>query len=152
MKVRSGRFSILASVVAFLAVLMSASAVFAQSSDSGEAAGAAMAAGFIGIILVFVLVVYLYMALSLQTIANKTGAENAWLAWIPIANIFLLLNIAKKPAWWFLLCLIPIVSIVIAVMIWMEVAKARNKPDWWGILIIVPLVGIIVPGYLAWAD
>jgi len=43
------------------------------------------------------------MALSLQTIATKTNTENAWLAWIPVVNLILMLNIAKKPIWWFIL-------------------------------------------------
>jgi len=96
--------------------------------------------------------IYVYIALAVQTIAEKTNTENPWLAWIPIANFILLLNIARKPIWWIVLILIPLVNIVIIVMIWMAVAEARNKPSWWGILMIVPGVSIIVPGYLAWAE
>jgi hypothetical protein len=102
--------------------------------------------------LIFAVAVYVYIALALQTIAQKTHTENPWLAWIPIVNIVLLLNIAKKPIWWFLLCLIPLINIVIGIIVWMAVAEARNKPNWWGILIIVPGVNLIVPGYLAWSD
>jgi len=97
-------------------------------------------------------VAYVYVALAFQTIAQKTNTPNGWLAWIPIANIILMLNIAKKPVWWIILFLIPIVNIVIAVMAWMGVAEARNKPSWWGILAIVPVINLIVPGYLAWSD
>jgi Family of unknown function (DUF5684) len=99
-----------------------------------------------------VLCAYVYMSLALSTIATKTGTPNPWLAWIPIANIFLMLGVAKKPMWWFLLFLIPLVNIVIAIMVWMAVAEARGKPNWWGVLMIVPLVNLVVPGYLAWAD
>lgn len=63
-----------------------------------------------------------------------------------------MLGVAKKPMWWFLLFLIPLVNIVIAIMVWMAVAEARGKPNWWGVLMIVPLVNLVVPGYLAWAD
>src|SRR5947208_8757422 len=101
--------------------------------------------------LVFVVAVYVYMALDLQTIANKTKTENSWLAWIPIANLILMLNIAKKPMWWLILFLVPIVNIVIAIMVWMAVAEARGKPSWWGILTIVPVANLIVPGVLAWS-
>ena len=62
------------------------------------------------------------------------------------------LRSAKKPVWWFILFLIPLVNIIIAILVWMGVAEARNKPNWWGILLIVPVIGIIVPGYLAWSD
>ena len=101
---------------------------------------------------VFILATYIYSALCLQTIAKKTSTPQGWLAWIPIANIILMLNIAKKPLWWIILCLIPIVNIVIVVIVWMAIAKARNKPEWWGILVIVPILGLIVPGYLAFSS
>lgn len=102
--------------------------------------------------LLFAAVVYVYISLALMTIASKTNTPNGWLAWIPIVNIILMLNIAQKPVWWIILLLIPLVNIVIAILVWMGIAEARHKPNWWGILMIVPVVGLIVPGYLAWAD
>jgi hypothetical protein len=96
-------------------------------------------------------VMVIYLAICLQTIARKTNTPNGWMAWIPIINIVLMLQIAQKPVWWIILFLVPLVNIVIAVLAWMGIAKAVNKPEWWGILVIVPLVGVIVPGYLAFA-
>jgi hypothetical protein len=150
------RFSLLSRFnlsIAFvvLLILMSAGTALAQSSDDGVAATALS-----GVVLLFVLAigfaVYLYISLALQTIATKTGTPNAWLAWIPIVNIFLMVGVAKKPAWWFVLFLIPLVNIVISIIVWMAIAEARRKPNWWGILTIVPLVNVVVPGYLAWSD
>jgi len=138
-------FSILASLA-----LLTAVPAFAQFEGRGAAAAA------IGVMmlvfLLFFAVFYVYFALALQTIAKKTNTENPWLAWIPIVNIILMLNIAKKPLWWFILCLIPLVNFVVIIIVWMAIAEARGKPNWWGILMIVPLVNFIVPGYLAWAD
>ena len=107
---------------------------------------------FLMVYLICLLALYVYGSLALQTIANKTNTENAWLAWIPIANIVLALNIAKKPIWWIILFFIPLVNIVMFVLVVMGIAEARNKPSWWGILVIVPIVNLIVPGYLAWSD
>jgi type II secretory pathway component PulF len=99
------------------------------------------------------IIFYLYFSYSLYVIAQKTGNEaNAWMAWIPIVNAFLMLQIAGEPMWWFILLLIPIVNIVIGIIVWMKIAEARNKPDWWGLLLLVPFVNIIVPGYLAFSD
>jgi len=105
-----------------------------------------------GFVLVCFAVGYVYVALALQTIAQKTHTENGWLAWIPIANIILMLNVAKKPIWWIILFLIPLVNLIMAILVWMGIAVARGKASWWGILIIVPVVNLIVPGYLAWSD
>jgi len=103
-------------------------------------------------VLLFGLAAYIYLSLALQTMANMTRAGNAWLAWIPIVNIILMLNIAKKPLWWIVLCLIPLANIVILILVWMGLAEARGRARFWGLLMIVPLVDSIVPGYLAWSD
>ena len=102
--------------------------------------------------LIFFALIYVYVALALQTIATKTNTANAWLAWIPIVNIFLMLNVAQKPLWWFILFLIPIANIVVGILVWMAIAERRGKPSWWGVMVIVPVMNIIMPGYLAWAD
>jgi hypothetical protein len=153
MKTLPGRRSTLKTVaISFLASLTWLMAVPLFADEPSGAAGAAMAGGFFLVMLVVFAAFYVYFALALQTIAKKTNTENDWWAWIPILNILLMLNIAKKPAWWIILFFIPLVSIVIAIIVFMAIAEARNKPSWWGILMIVPVVNFIVPGYLAWAD
>jgi hypothetical protein len=113
---------------------------------------AVLGAGVVGFFLIFLLAMYVYVALALQTIAQKTNTENGWLAWIPIANIILMLNIARKPIWWIVLFLIPLVGLVMYIIVWMGIAEARNKPSWWGVMVIVPVMNLIMPGYLAWSD
>jgi magnesium-transporting ATPase (P-type) len=146
---RSIPVSVALPLLSSLALLLAVPA-FAQEGPS-TAQFAAMGAMFV-VMMVFFVAIYIYYALAFQTIAKKTNTENGWLAWIPIANIILLLNIAKKPLWWIILCLIPLVNLVIIIIVFMAVAEARKKPSWWGILMIVPLVNLIVPGYLAWSD
>jgi hypothetical protein len=126
--------------------------IASAQDDRPNAVPAVFGAGLVLFLVVFILALYVYMALALQTIAEKTNTENGWLAWIPIANLILMLNIAKKPIWWIVLFLIPLVSIVMAILVWMGIAEARNKPSWWGIMVIVPVMNFIMPGYLAWSD
>jgi len=150
MKTRARLFAGYCFLLSLVCLLLPVSAL-AQEGEGG-AAGLAALGAFMFVFFLIALAFYVYMALALMTIAKKTNTENAWLAWIPILNIFLMLNIAKKPLWWFILCLIPLVNIVIAIIVWMGIAEARGKPSWWGILMIVPFVNFIVPGYLAWSD
>ena len=146
-----GRLSAFGVMVGFVTVLTSSVAAVAQR-DASNPFAAALAGTMLMFLLGVLLAGYIYMALALQTIADKTSTPNPWLAWIPIANAILMLQIAKKPLWWFLLFLIPVVNIVIAILVWMGIAEARQKPNWWGILMIVPIANLVVPGYLAWAD
>jgi Family of unknown function (DUF5684) len=152
MKGRFSPWSLAGLGVGLVAVLLFGGEALAQDSGA-HGPFAALAGGmFLLFFLGFVLAGYVYMSLALQTIADKTGTANAWLAWIPIANLFLMLSVAKKPMWWFILFLIPLANIVVLIIVWMAVAEARGKPNWWGILMIVPLANLVVPGYLAWAD
>lgn len=137
-------------VPSLLLLLALGGGAFAQD-DNLRAPDAALG-GMLMFLLIFCAAIYVYMALALKTIAEKTNTENSWLAWIPIANVILMLNIAKKPIWWIILFFIPIVNMVIAILVWIGVAEARQKPSWWGILTIVPVLNLIIPGYLAWAD
>lgn len=101
---------------------------------------------------IVVVIFYVYIAYSLQVIADKTNTENSWFAWIPILNLYLMCKIADKPGWWLILFLIPLVNIVIFIIVGMAIAQKRGKPSWLGIVWIIPVVGLIVPGYLAFTD
>ena len=107
--------------------------------------------GGIGIVmLLFYAALYVYFALAFQTIAKKTNTPNDWMAWVPILNMWLMVVISGKEAWWMILFFIPIGNIVATIVVMMAVAEKVGKPNWWGILMIVPFVNLIVPGYLAW--
>lgn len=94
-----------------------------------------------------------------MTIAKKQKIDNAWLAWIPIANFYLMTQIAKVP-WWtflaFILSFIPIIGswLFLAVMTWWwwRIAEERDKPGWYGILTLIPIVNLIIIGIIAWSD
>jgi len=148
MKARNRLRSIMGWLLTLAAILFLAMPAAAQD----DRVPTALLGGFMVFFLLICAVFYVYFALALQTIAQKTNTENAWFAWIPILNIILMLNIAKKPIWWIILFFIPLVGLVMGILVWMGVAEARNKPNWWGILMIVPVANLIVPGYLAWSD
>jgi len=97
------------------------------------------------------LILYIYLSLALHIIAKKTATPLGWLAWIPIVNFYLMNRIAGRPGWWFWLFLIPWVNMVIAVIVWMGIAKVRNKTEWLGLLLLIPIVNFILPGYLAFS-
>jgi hypothetical protein len=97
--------------------------VFADEPSGAQAAAVGVA--FL-VMAVIGIAAYIYFAMALQTIAKKTNTENAWWAWVPILQIVLMLNVAKKPVWWIILFFIPLVGIVFAIIVWMAIAEARN--------------------------
>lgn len=113
----------------------------------------------ITVVLLLFILPYIYYAVTLQMIATKTGTENAWLAWIPIANIYLECIIAGKPGWWLLLRLLtalipiagPIITSIITIIVWMGISEVRQKPAWLGIFSIIPPLNLFLLGYLAFS-
>ncbi len=107
----------------------------------------------LGMVPILVLLgVYLYFAFSMFKTAQKIGLHDcAWWAWIPILNVFLLFKMASKPAWWFILCLVPLVNIVVFAILWMETAKAVKVSPAWGILMLVPFLNLVAVGMMAFS-
>lgn len=102
--------------------------------------------------LLVTIIIYAYFAYSLMVIAQRLNVENAWLAWIPIVNLYTLVMAAGRPAWWFILMLIPVVNLIVMIVAWMDIAGRLGKPKWVGILVIIPVVQLILPGYLAFSN
>lgn len=137
---------------AILGCLLLTTTLAAAQDDGSAAVGALFGGMFLMVMLALGAAGYIYVSLALMTIARKTNTPNGWLAWIPIANCVLMLQIAKKPMWWILLLLLlPIINIVFFILIWMGIAEARRKPSWWGVMVIIPIMNLIMPGYLAWS-
>jgi len=121
-------------------------------SEEEAAAAGIFAFLFGGIFLViwifFMLVGYVYGGLTMMTIANKLGEKNSWLAWIPIANIYLITKMGGFTGWMFLLFFIPFVNFVFGIVLMMKIAERRGFPNWLGLLVLVPIYVTLVPS--AW--
>ena len=122
--------------------------------------GVAALGALAGAISLFVLLItYIYSSFALMTIAKKTKTKRAWLAWIPIANLYLMTQIAKVDWWTMLIVLFaslipiigPLVSIAIIAWWWWKIAERTKKPEWLGLLMIIPVINLVVIGILAWA-
>jgi len=116
--------------------------ILVLAQDYGDGGGGAAGAFMM---LVWLAVVVLVIAGIWKTFvkAGKPG----WAAIIPIYNLIVLLEIAKRPVWWFILMLIPLVNIIIAILVSIDVAKAFGKGAGFGIglaflgFIFYPILG-----------
>lgn len=131
-------------------------------SEKDAKIAVAVAGGMILFVIILSLIFYVYSAICLYFIAKKTATEPAWLAWIPVANLFLMCKIANVSYLWLLGMLglfIPFVNILaniylmgLFVYVWYKIAIVRNKPGWVGVLTIIPIANLVVMGYLAFSD
>ena len=72
---------------------------------------------------------------SLWLVYSKAGRLGC-LIFVPIVNVYTMLRIAGHPAWHFLLFFIPIVNIIIAIMMWINLGKAFGKGTLFGLGLI----------------
>jgi len=117
------------------------------------------------VLVLTILSVYIYTSLAYMAIAKKTGTRPAWLAWIPIANLYLISKMARMH-WWPIL-LIPvmivpilgifaIVALSVYVFIWhWKIFERMNRPGWWALTLLISGLGMVVfyvfLGMTAWS-
>lgn len=117
----------------------------------------------LGVLLLFLAIpLYIYWALAYMTIAQKLKYKKPWLAWIPVANLFLLPILAKKEWPWGFLLFVPIVNTVFMVLWTWRIYERRKYPGWLSLIPIlgfVPSLGflaiianLIITGFIAWKD
>ena len=100
-------------------------AVILQDVDTTGSSAAAGGAAVLVMILWFAVIALMVAAMwKVFTKAGKPG----WAAIVPIYNIIVLLQIAGKPTWWIVLFLIPIVSLIFAILTYVALAEALDCP------------------------
>lgn len=76
--------------------------------------------------LVIQLVIVVVVIIAFWKVFQKAGAPG-WAAIVPIYNLYILLKIAGRPGWWLILMFIPLINIVIALIVSMDIAKSFGK-------------------------
>ena len=121
--------------------------------------GAIIALGII-IAVVLLAVFYVYFALAWSTIAKKLKHKKPWLAWIPFANLAMMLQLGGFHWALIFILLIPIlgwiaVFVLLIIATW-RIFEKRKYPGWFSLSMIIPKLGIILyliaVGFVAWQD
>jgi hypothetical protein len=87
---------------------------------------------------------YIFFGWSLSIVARKTGTNGAGLAWIPLANFWLLIRISGRPGLWFIILLFPGLNLVALAILWNDVSGAcgKNAALAW-LVLLAPLVAFV---------
>jgi len=117
-------------------------ALLLQENTGAGGLGALLAVG--GAMMIVALALAVVLIIGLWKVYVKAG-QPGWAVLIPFYNVYILLKIAGRPGWWLVLCLIPLVNIVIALMVAIDVAKAFGQSAVFGVILLFLLSGI---GYL----
>ncbi|MEB3293947.1 MAG: DUF5684 domain-containing protein, partial [Synechococcales bacterium] len=122
-----------------------------------DAAESAAAAGFGIGQLIFMLVLYVFVAFCTMTILNKLNYENSWFAWIPFLQNYAVFQAGdeEQALLWTILMIVPCVNIVAAIkqlIAWVKIAQKLGKTPWILLCLLIPVLGTFITfGYLAFA-
>jgi hypothetical protein len=96
-------------------------------------------------LLLWYIVFYVVYSLAFYGIFKKAGQE-AWAAFVPIYNIYVLMKVVGRPGWWLLLYFIPIVNIVILIIVMIDLAKSFGKGGGYavGLIFLFWIFGMIL--------
>ncbi|MDT8912640.1 DUF5684 domain-containing protein [Amycolatopsis sp. PS_44_ISF1] len=85
------------------------------------------------------------MIIALWRVFTKAGRPG-WAAIIPIYNVYVLLKIAGRSGWWLLLLLIPLVNLIVAIIVSLDVARAFGKGGLFGFfgLFLFSVIGYLI--------
>jgi hypothetical protein len=99
-----------------------------------------------------VCVFYVLYAWLLYRIGRKLNYKDSWFAWVPVLNLYMLVDMSHKDTLlWFILIILTswcCVGVVMLALVWMQIAARCDKDDLWGILCIIPIVNFFVMYYL----
>ncbi len=100
---------------------------------------AAWAGVLVGSLVSFAIAVFLIACV--WRVFTKAG-QPGWAAIVPFYNTYVMLKMVGRPGWWLVLFFIPVVNIVIAIMVYIDVARAFGKGGGFTVLLILlPFIG-----------
>ncbi len=84
------------------------------------------------IFMAVMLIVCLTVLAGVWKVFTKAG-QPGWGVLVPIYNAYLMTRIAQRPAWWLILMFVPVVNIIAAVVLSMDIAKHFGKGVGFGV-------------------
>ncbi len=99
---------------------------------------------------VFVVIAYAVEAYLLSRIFKKAGVPQ-WVAWVPVYNMWKLMELGKQQGFWAVFMLIPFVGIIGFIYMYIamyHIGKKLGKEDWFILVaIFLPIVWMIWLGF-----
>lgn len=98
----------------------------------------------------FLLVYFAFIGITIagMWMTFEKAGKPGWACIIPIYNLIVMLQIAGKPLWWIILFLIPLVNLVIAIIVALDIARSFGKGSGFGIgLVFLPFIFYAILGF-----
>ena len=126
----------------------------------------ALIAAFVFMFTIVFTAIHIYAALALMTIGNKLKYKQSWIAFIPFANLSMILQLGGFHWAWVFLLLVPVAGwIALLILLFLSswnICEARKFPGWLGLTPALMMIHGIGPlglitslgvlGVVAWTE
>lgn len=102
--------------------------------------------------LFFWLAAYIFSSYCFYMMLKKLNYENAWFAWVPLLDMWIIFKAGDQSPWWVIGFFIPFVNIVAAIcffIAYINIVRKLGKNPWLILLMIIPFVNFAVMFYFA---
>ncbi len=110
---------------------------------------------FTGLISSVSLLLFVVQAFAFFMLGRKARVSYAWMSFIPLLQVFVILAIIRRSAWNVLWLLVPLVDVVLAIIWYVRLFRAFGQNPWWLLLLLVPGVNglfmIVFTSYMAFS-
>lgn len=121
----------------FQALSTLATTLLAQAGEA-EAGGAVM---------FFYVVLFVLIVVGMWKVFEKAG-QPGWAALIPFYNAYVMLQIVGRPGWWLILYFVPLINIVVAIVVCIELAQSFGKGIGFALgLIFLGFIFVLILGF-----
>lgn len=99
-----------------------------------------------GMLLFTCIAIGIFVLAAMWKVFTKAG-EPGWAAIIPIYNMIVMLRIIGRPLWWIVLFFIPLINFIVAIVVYIDLAKSFGKGVGFGLglvflqFIFFPILG-----------
>lgn len=131
---------------------------FGNLAMSGIGLTALLALGALAFFVILAL--YIYKSIAWMKIAERLKYKNSWLAWIPVADVAMMLQLGDFHWAWIFLILVPIfgwiaLGILFIIANW-RIFEECDFPGWFSLSLIIPQIGcvlyFIIIGFIVWGN
>ncbi len=122
----------------------------ANSVTANDAVVVAATLWVITFLLVFSVIGYAIQAFLVGRLFKKADVPQ-WIAWVPVYNVWKLLELGNQQGFWAVLMLVPfinIISLIFLIIAMYHIGKKLGKEGWFVLLaIFIPIVWLIWLGF-----
>jgi len=106
----------------------------------------------VSLLLGFVLACYLFVCFCFKVICQKCGKDPGAIIWVPLLHFVPLIELAGFPVWTVILLIVPGINLIMSILLWAGVCKARGKSMLLVLLMHIPVVHLFFLPYLAFSE